>query len=82
MRPERADLRPERADMGPERANLRPLRADLRSGREDKWTNGWNDGQTKVPLCSTGLCPLRGPLPRNASNLAKLGQFDQIFFLS
>ena len=28
--------------------------------------NGRTDGRTKVPLCSTGLSPLRGRCPKSA----------------
>ena len=64
---ERADLRSERADFRPkrsERAVFRPERADFRS--EKAWgrqMEGQMDGQTKVPLCSTGLHPLWGRCP-------------------
>ena len=30
-------------------------------GRMDGWADGWTDGIS--PLCSTGHCPLLGPLP-------------------
>ena len=60
LRHERNDFRFEKTDLGPERAALRPELADLRSyrtgggGQRNKQTNNW----TKVPLWSTGLCPL------------------------
>ena len=66
LRPEKPDLRPEKPDLRPERPDLRPERPDLRpegpegGGRTDERTNG----RTKVPLCSTGLRPLRGRCPK------------------
>ena len=56
-------MRPERLDLGSERLNLRPERLDLRPEGPDEGggrTNGRTDERTKVPLCSTGLHPLRG----------------------
>ena len=32
----------------------------------DEQTNEQTNGRTKVPLCSTGLCPLRGRCPKRA----------------
>ena len=78
---ERADLRSERADFRPkrsERAVFRPERADFRS--EKAWgrqMEGQMDGQTKVPLCSTGLHPLWGHCPASShynSQSCKAGQ--------
>ena len=70
LRPERPDLGPERVDFRPERADFKPERSDFRSERADlglRETGGTNeqtDGQTKVPLFSTGLRPLRGCCPK------------------
>ena len=71
LRPERPDLRPGRLDLRPERLDLRPERPDLRpegsdegGGLTNERTNGRTDGRTKVPLCSTGLRPLRGRCPK------------------
>ena len=79
MRPERPDLRPERLnfrlerlDSSPKRLDLRPKRPDLRSkmpdlrpeGPDEGGTNERTNGRTKVPLCSTGLRPLRSRCPK------------------
>ena len=64
---ERLDLRPEKLDLSPERLDLGTERLDLRPGGPDKGggrTNERTDGRTKVPLCSTGLRPLRGRCPK------------------
>ena len=66
VRPERADSRPKRADFRPERADFRPERADFRPERALGGTHGRTNGRTKVPLCSTGLHPLRGRCPKSA----------------
>ena len=66
LRPERPDLRPERPDWGSERPDLRSQRPDLRPEGPDEGggqTNEQTNGRTKVPLCSTGLCPLWGRCP-------------------
>ena len=62
--------------LGPERADFRPERADFRSerawgGQTEGWMDGETDGQTKVPLCSTGLCPLWGRCPKRGKILKK-----------
>ena len=74
FKPERADKRPKRADSRPRRTDSRPERADLKSERVDlkperayfglKRGDSRTDEQTKVPLCSTGLCPLWGRCPK------------------
>ena len=74
MRPERLDLKPERLDLRPERLDLRPERPDLGpEGSDEGGTNERTDertnGQTKVPLCSTGLRPLRGRCPKMESQV-------------
>ena len=79
FRPERVDFRPDRADFRPDRADFRPERAWGRrtDGRTDEWTDGRTDGRTKVPLCSTGLRPLRGRCPASShsnSQSCKAGQ--------
>ena len=70
LRPERPGLRPERLDLRPERLDLRPERPDLRpegsEGGGDARTNERTNGRTKVPLCSTGLRPLRGRCPKTS----------------
>ena len=73
LRPKRADFCLERNDLRPERLNLRPGSPDLRpqrlslkperlrvgtSRRADEQTSGQTNEQTKIPLCSTRLCPL------------------------
>ena len=66
LRPERTDFRPERADFRPERVDFRPERTDFRPERV--WggqMGGRMDGRTKVPLCCTGLRPLRGRCPKS-----------------
>ena len=73
LRPERLDLRPERLDLRPKRLDLRPKRPDLRPEKLDLKpegpgegggrTNKQTDGQTKVPLCSTGHHPLQSRCP-------------------
>ena len=64
LRPERLDLRPERLDLRPERLDLRPDRLDLRSEGPDEG-GGWRNERTnESPLCSTGLCTLRGRCPK------------------
>ena len=72
LRLERLDLRPERLDLRPERPDLRPERPDLRpegsEGGGDARTNERTNGRTKVPLCSTGLRPLRGRCPKKQKN--------------
>ena len=51
--------------MGPERLDLSSERLDLRpEGSDEGGTNGRTNGRTKVPLCSTGLRPLRGRCPK------------------
>ena len=58
------------------RADFRPLRA-----WEDGWTkrtDGRKDGQTQVPLCSRGICPLSGRCPASAHSISqscKVGQW-------
>ena len=86
MRPERLDLRPVKLDLKPERLNLRPERPDLRSQKPDLRPEGPDEGarggrinkqtnkQTKVPLCSTGLRPLRGRYPKTGRPRAICGQ--------
>ena len=37
-------------------------------GRTDGWMDGWTDERTKVLLCSTGFCPLRGRCPASSSS--------------
>ena len=68
LRPERQDWRPDRLDLRPKRLSLRPERPDLRSQRPDLRPEGPDEGvtngQMKVPLCSTGLRPLRGRCPK------------------
>ena len=74
LRPERPGLRPERLDLTPERLDFRPQRPDFKSQRSDlrpegpyegdRRTDGWTNGRTKVPLCSTGLRPLWGHCPK------------------
>ena len=79
-RPGRADFRPEaeRADEGPQRADFRPKRAW--GGQTDRRTNEQTNGS---PLCSTGLCPLRGRCPASPiliHNHAKQGNGTCYFF--
>ena len=60
LRPKRPDLRPERLDLKPERQDLRSEGSDEGGGLTNERTKEWMNGRTKVPLCSTGLRPLRG----------------------
>ena len=81
LRPERANFRPKRPDLRPEWFNLRPERPNLRperpwrpdlgggDGRTNKRMNERTNGRTKVPLCSTGLRPLRGRCPKNRTSV-------------
>ena len=57
-----ADPRSERAEFSPERADFRSLRGG------DIQINKRTDEQTKVPLCFTELCSLRGRCPKSACN--------------
>lgn len=67
LRPERRGLGPARLDLRPGRLDFRPERLDLRLERPDSrpvgleggQTNKQTNGQMEVPLCSTGVCPLR-----------------------
>ena len=72
-----SDSRPERAVFRPERADFRPERTDFRPERVwgGGWTDGRMDGRKNSPLCSTGLCPLRGRCPASPqiNNHAKQG---------
>ena len=71
----RAEFRPERVDFRPDRADFRPDRADFRPERA--W--GINKQTDEVPLCSTGLCPLRGRCPkRKRKKRKKLTNKDEI----
>ena len=81
LRSERLYLRPEIPDFGPwspdfgserpdqrsKRPNLGLYRLDFGPGKPTLrfWGGGRTDGQTKVPLCSTGLCPLWGRCPKS-----------------
>ena len=53
-------MRPGRLDLRPERPDFRPEGSDNGGGRTNELTNE----RTKVPLCSTGLRPLRGRCPK------------------
>ena len=66
LKPERSDFRLEMPDLRPEMPDLRPERPDLRTDRPDGGgrTDERTNGRTKVPLCSTGLRPLRGRCPK------------------
>ena len=72
FRPERVDFRHEMADFRPERADFRHEMVDFRSERVDfRPERAWRgthertkNGRTKVPLCSTGHCPLWGCCPK------------------
>ena len=75
--PERADFRPERVDSRPEKADFRPERAWGGDGRTNGRTNGWTGRQTKVPLCSTGHCPLRGRCPASPHSNSQSGKAGQ-----
>ena len=73
---ERQDLRPEKLNLRPERPDLRSQRPDLRpEGPDEGGTNGRTNEQTKrrtkVPLCSTGLCLLRGRCPKKGEEKRK-----------
>ena len=75
LRFEKLDLRLKRPDLGFQKPDLGSQRPDLGSQRPDlgpegpaeggtnKRMNEQTDERTKVPLCSTGLRPLRRPLP-------------------
>ena len=61
FRLKRANYRPDRVDLGHEGTDFWPDRADFRVERPDEGqTDGMRDGRRKVPLYSTGLCPLQG----------------------
>ena len=66
MRLKRPDFRPDGPDLKPERQDLRLERPDLRPERPDGGER--TNGQTKVPLCSIGLCPLWGRCPKREAN--------------
>ena len=72
MKPERSDFRLEMPDLRPEMPDLRPERPDLRPYRPDgggeERTNELTNGRMNVPLCSTGLHPLRGRCPKMKQN--------------
>ena len=64
------DLRAVMSNLQPEMAYLRPVMAGLKperlwKGRGDARTDERTNGQTKVPLCSIGLCPLWGRCPKS-----------------
>ena len=44
------------------------MRGGLTNGRTDGRTDERTNGRTKVPLCSTGLRPLRGRCPKKERN--------------
>ena len=83
-------MSPVRTDCGPEKADFRPERA----WEEDRWMDGWKADEQKPPCVLKDFVPFRAAAQKsqkshervedlkNASNLDKLGQFDQIFFLS
>ena len=58
---------PESPDLKPPRPSLKPERLKLRGMNEQ--TNEQTNKQTKVPMCSTGLCPLWGRCPKKEETL-------------